>query len=217
MSDYKVLLIDDNIDMLVIGERIFTRAGFDFMSARRGQDGLEKAKIEKPDTIVLEYLLPDLNGTEFLRNLATFSEYEEIRNTPVVFLTARPNFIENLDGCFRWGLRAFLDKPFGHRELVNIVENIIRMNKIKEPYESRQPVNGNIRRVKIARPLDDSEWFDDLKLATGAIEALCYELYSNEQDNNLSEQQKMDIHAIYSSSKRLRALIEQKSPVAISL
>jgi len=216
MPDYKVLLIDDNIDMLVIGERIFTRAGFDFISARRGQDGLEKAKIEKPDIVVLEYLLPDLNGTEFLRTLATSSEYEEIRNTPVVFLTARPNFIEDLDGCFRWGLRAFLDKPFGHRELVNIVENIIRINKITEPYDNRQPVNGNARRIKIAKPLDDSEWFEDLRLASGAIEALCRELYSDEKNNNLSEQQKMDIHAIYSSSKRLSALISMKSPVATS-
>jgi len=216
MPDYKVLLIDDNVDMLVIGEWIFTRAGYEFLSARRGQDGLEKAKIEKPDIIVLEYLLPDLNGTEFLRSLATSSEYEEIRTTPVVFLTARPNFIENLDGCFRWGLRAFLDKPFGHRELVNIVENIIRISRVNDPNDSQQPVNGNIRHIKIARPVDDTEWFEDLRLATGAIEALCHELYSDKQ-NNLSEQQRMDIHAIYSSSKRLRALIAQKSSVATSL
>ncbi|MBN1542188.1 response regulator, partial [candidate division KSB1 bacterium] len=128
----KILLVDDNIDMLLIGQRIFSRAGYDFISARNGQEGLEKARLEKPDIIVLDYMLPDINGSQFIKTIGQDKAYDEIKETPIVILTARSEFIQDIKDCFALGLRAFLNKPFGHRELVNVIENIIHLSRYQK-------------------------------------------------------------------------------------
>ena len=98
MNKSKVLLIDDNEDMILIGSRVFERAGYQFLSSRSGQDGLQVAKSEIPDVIILDYILPDMNGSQLLNKMFDDSELSAISNIPIVVLTARPDYIEELSG-----------------------------------------------------------------------------------------------------------------------
>ncbi|HPG38985.1 MAG TPA: response regulator [bacterium] len=209
MNKKKLLLIDDNVDMLLIGKRIFSRVGYDFYTARNGQEGLETAKFHKPDIILLDYILPDINGKQFIKMLAASPQYVSIRNTPVVMLTAKSDEMDNIEEYYRLGLRAFLNKPFGHRELVNIVDNIVRRSQL----EKELPRNGSPVVIPETPPVVETipqdEWLEDLELANATISSLCNQLYNNDLVN-LTEQQKMDIHAIYNSSKRLTRLIQER-------
>ncbi len=210
MEKGRVLLVDDNLDMLIIGQRIFTRAGYTFVSARSGREGLQKAKAEKPDLIILDYILPDLNGTQFIRTLATESEYIEVKDTPIVILTARSEYIEDLQRCFELGLRAYLNKPFGHRELVNVVENVIRLAKVGSRTSAPQP-GPPASTAQPSGAIADATWLEDVRLSASTIASLCRELVSAEHPP-LAEPQRTELQAIYASSKRLLNLIQQKCP-----
>ena len=129
MKKGKVLIVDDNVDMLLIGERIFTKAGFEYLSARGGHEGLELMRSDGVDLVILDYMLPDLNGLQFLKSMAAEGENAGLRQTPVIILTARTDYLEELDAFFGTTLRAILTKPFGHRELVQVVENVLRVER----------------------------------------------------------------------------------------
>ena len=124
MQKLKILLIDDTADMVSIGQRIFERAGYDFISARSAGEGLKKIMADQPACVILDFLLPDMQGSQFIKILAADPQYSAFRDLPVIVLTAHPNASKELEDCFRLGLHACLYKPFGHRELVNVVENI---------------------------------------------------------------------------------------------
>jgi two-component system alkaline phosphatase synthesis response regulator PhoP len=205
----KVLLVDDNIDMLLIGQRIFSRAGYELTSARTGQEGLDKAMAEKPDVIILDYMLPDINGSQFIKAIGNEPDYEAVKSTPIVILTARSEYIKDLKDLFALGLRAFLNKPFGHRELVNVIDNIIQMKHVTYSAPSAHPDEAPQTQEHQGELTFDSDWFEDLRIAASTITSLCRSLGS-QKDENLSEEQKMDLQAIYTSSKRLNRLIEEK-------
>lgn len=200
MSKGKILLIDDNLDMLLIGQRIFSRAGYLFSSARTGQEGLEKTKSEPPSVIILDYILPDMNGTDFITEI---KQIQTLSSVPVVILTARADSISDLESLFKMGLQAFLNKPFGHRELVNVIENIIMTAKYS-PKTDPSP------KPETSHAPDESEWLSDLCTAASTITTLCQELNSK-NDENLTDQQRLDLQAIYSSSKRLLRLLKNRS------
>ncbi|MBD3373873.1 response regulator [candidate division KSB1 bacterium] len=199
MSKGKILLVDDNLDMLLIGQRIFSRAEYLFASARTGQEGLEKAKSEPPNAIILDYILPDMNGSDFIKEI---NKHETLNRVPIVILTARADTIDDLESLFAMGLRAFLNKPFGHRELVNVIENIIMAARFT-------PANKMTASSSSPTPEIDSEWLSDLRTAASTIATLCQELNSK-NDKNLSDEQRLDLQAIYSSSKRLLKLLKNR-------
>jgi CheY-like chemotaxis protein len=210
MQNFKILMIDDNIDMLIIGKRIFERAGHTFFESRNGNDGFDIALSEFPDIIVLDYMLPDMHGTDFIHTLSSEEKYQAIKNIPIVILTARPNYIKELDECFKKGLKAFLHKPFGHRELVNVVENIIlakkigpNNNKISSPIESVNTKYNGTSNL-------NEEWLSDVQSTSDALRGMCSVLKSTEY-SNLSEEQLVDLQAIFNSSSRLDKLLKIQS------
>ena len=198
----KILLVDDNLDMLLIGQRIFSRAGYQFISARSGEEGLEKALIEKPNVIILDFMLPDMNGAELIKKINLDDDYETIRTIPIVILTARSEYINEVQDCFALGLRAFLNKPFGHRELVNIIDNIIHISDTQPPQTkatTQLPEEHN-------KQIVDKEWLDDLKIAGHTIASLIQNL-SISPENKLNAEQSLELQAIKTSSKRLIKLL----------
>jgi DNA-binding response OmpR family regulator len=204
MTKIKILLIDDTTDMLTIGRQIFERAGHDFISARSGEEGLAKIISERPSCIILDYLLPDMHGSQFIKILATESPYSSFRDIPIIVLTAHPNASEELDDCFKMGLHACLYKPFGHRELLNVVENIAHRAQIEKEYVSTG------RKPSAAQ---DAHWLEDLKISFSTISSLCKELTMGDK-SNLSDRQKTDLNAIYNTSKRLAHLVNRNTAKA---
>jgi CheY-like chemotaxis protein len=196
-SKGKILFIDDNLDMLLIGKRIFTRAGYEFTSARTMQEGLDKIKLEQPDIIILDYILPDGTGTDFMKTLHQDKEYQDMQSIPVVVLTARADAVEDIETCYALGLRAFLYKPFGHRELVNVIDNIVLQKAYTKQLSPKAGSNGY-----------DSEWLEDVSMASRTIFTLSKEL-QYKKNQNLSDEQQMLLQAIFTSSKRLANLVEK--------
>ena len=80
----KILLIDDDLDFVHIFEAALNQGGFQTATSGTGEDGLAKAKSEKPDLILLDQVLPDLSGNDVLKNLKAD---EQTKTIPVIFLS----------------------------------------------------------------------------------------------------------------------------------
>lgn len=216
MKKGTVLMVDDNLDMLLIGQRIFTKAGFEYLSARSGQEGLDKMAGGEVDLVILDYMLPDLTGQQFLQTLGAEPAYAALRSIPVVVLTARTDYLEELDPYFAFNLRAILTKPFGHRELVNVVDNVLRLEKsLKGLRQSAAAAPAAPAAASPASPLaaPSLRWADDLRIAANTIARLVAEL-RQELPAGLSDQQHLDLDAVLTSSRRLVRLIEEHFPAS---
>ncbi len=127
----KILMIDDDADMLEIGKIIIQRAGFEYCHASSSEEGFAKILSQEPNLIILDYMMPEMNGLTFFQEFRQKPEYKQYRDTPVIMLTARND--EHIDQKFLFekGLSAFLIKPFGHRELINVIENVLNVAEIR--------------------------------------------------------------------------------------
>ncbi len=225
MKKGTVLMVDDNLDMLLIGQRIFTKAGFEYLSARSGLEGLEKMAAGGVDIVILDYMLLDLNGLQFLETIAADPAYAPLRAIPVIVLTARTDYLEELDSHFAANLRAVLTKPFGHRELVNVVENALRLERNlrpllaasgagrPEPLHQEAAAGPGQSGAVWAAPgaVPEAHWSDDLRIAVGTIARLTAEL-RRALPEGLNEQQRLDLDAVVTSSRRLMRMIDAKFP-----
>ncbi len=201
MKPCKVLLIDDNQDMLSIGEQIFSGSGYQFFSADTGKEGLTLLKANSPDVVVLDYLLPDMKGGEIIGEVATSSEYDNFRTIPFLVLTAWDEDVSQLDHLYRNGLVAYLTKPFGHRELRCVVENVV----------NRQRAIGNPAQKKPAEQpqvLSPSEELTDL---ANSVVGLAHTLLEDLEGELLAEQRN-DLNAIFNCGRRLLTRLEPPAP-----
>lgn len=82
--DMKILLIDDDLDFVHIFEAALNQGGFQTATSVTGEDGLAKAKAEKPDLILLDQVLPDLSGNDVLKSLKADDQTKDI---PVILLS----------------------------------------------------------------------------------------------------------------------------------
>lgn len=105
----KVLIIDDEEDTRSIASMsLGLLGGHDVVEASSGQEGIERAATEKPDVILLDLLMPGMDGAETLTNLRNNPDTTEI---PVIFLTVKGMFSE-FDQLKKLGALAVLNKPF---------------------------------------------------------------------------------------------------------
>ncbi len=131
-SKKTILLVDDDPDMVEIGRKIIVSAGYNFLSTSSGQEGLDFILKYKPDLILLDYLMPGLNGVQVFERLVTSQRYKHLSHTPVIMLTAKSEYDIDRTALFEMGLAAFLVKPFGHRELINVIDNVFILNQVKQ-------------------------------------------------------------------------------------
>ncbi|MGH9902579.1 MAG: HD-GYP domain-containing protein, partial [Pyrinomonadaceae bacterium] len=123
--------MDDDPSLLRLGRLSLERAGYDFLGAVTGRGGLERAREKRPDLILLDYTLPDLSGKEFFQELLR-DEDADLRHTPVIMLTALANNYAEQRELLERGLAAYLHKPFGYRELLNVIDNVLVLSRIRE-------------------------------------------------------------------------------------
>jgi len=127
-----ILLIDDDADMREIGRKVILGANYSFLEAASGAEGLRSILDSKPDLVLLDYLMPELSGAEVFRILVTDPRYAERAETPVIMLTAKSEDAGSRKELFEMGLSAFLVKPFGHRELINVIDNVFLLQEVKQ-------------------------------------------------------------------------------------
>ncbi len=123
-----ILVIEDEPDLLQVLEYNLTQAGHTVTGAALGNVGLECARREQPQLILLDLMLPDVSGTEVCR---TLKERPETRGIPVIMVTARGEEIDRVVG-FELGADDYVVKPFSVRELLLRIQAILRRNQ-REP------------------------------------------------------------------------------------
>lgn len=126
----KILFIDDSISMHSLVRSYLEKAGYTCLCAKDGAEGLNMVQDVKPDLILLDYLMPGLNGGQVYAELTTNSTYQEFKHTPVIFLTAKDISPSDRLKFLEVGVSAYLQKPFGMRELINVIENVFIINDI---------------------------------------------------------------------------------------
>jgi two-component system, OmpR family, alkaline phosphatase synthesis response regulator PhoP len=118
-----ILIVDDEPQILEICRDYLKAAGFDVLTARSGPDGLAAARRERPDLIVLDLMLPGMDGLDVCRELR--HESGDLGRTPVIMLTARVEETDKLIGL-ELGADDYVTKPFSPRELVARVRTVLR-------------------------------------------------------------------------------------------
>jgi DNA-binding response OmpR family regulator len=118
----KILLVDDEPDLLELLEVNFSGAGFIVLFARSGTEALRKVREKEPDLILLDVVLPGLDGLEVCRCLRQNTKTSSI---PILMLTARADEIDRVLGL-ELGADDYVTKPFSMRELVLRVKNLLR-------------------------------------------------------------------------------------------
>lgn len=115
---FRVLVIEDNPwNMRLVGD-ILEAAGYVFLEAADGKSGIEKALTEKPDLILLDVMLPDMNGVQVTRQLR---EESATATLPIIALTANAN--DDLRArCLEVGCTDYMTKPFTRRVLLEIIQ-----------------------------------------------------------------------------------------------
>jgi len=121
----RVLIVDDDPDIERLVRYNLSQAGFEVSTANTGRLALDLVQRHPPDLIILDLMLPDVDGMEVCR---TLRQRENSRRIPVVMLTARGDEIDRVIG-FELGADDYVMKPFSPRELVLRVKSIFRRMK----------------------------------------------------------------------------------------
>jgi two-component system response regulator CpxR len=130
----KILVIDDDVELCALLREFLQREGFQVDIAHDGKAGLEKVSRETPDLIVLDVMLPGMDGFEILRRL------RQQGRIPVLMLTARGEDVDRIVGL-ELGADDYLAKPFNPRELTARIRAILRRMEPRTA-DSRVEING---------------------------------------------------------------------------
>ncbi|MCG8499701.1 MAG: response regulator [Firmicutes bacterium] len=122
MFKKKILIVDDTEFMIKLVSDILEDAGYEAISATRGTEGLLKVRSEKPDLVILDIVMPDMNGFEVCKILR---EDESNNLMPIIILTSQDNEDDKLTGL-ELGADDYITKPFNPRELLGRVKNTLR-------------------------------------------------------------------------------------------
>ena len=127
MTD-RVLVVDDEPDLLELVRFHLAQAGFEVETARDGRQGLESIRRRRPDLVVLDWMLPDLSGTEVCRQVRSDPQ---LRDLPILLLTAKAEEVDRVVG-FELGADDYVTKPFSPRELALRVQAILRRSRSEQ-------------------------------------------------------------------------------------
>jgi len=123
MSRKNILIVDDEQDVLLVLEKGLTAEGYSVITASSGNDAISLAKSRRPDLIILDVLMPDMEGPEVKRKL---KEDPETKDIPLIFLTGMfPKREDDQDGRIVAGYVLF-EKPYDILKLVFAIEQLLR-------------------------------------------------------------------------------------------
>ena len=136
----KILIVDDEEDILTLLEYNLEKAGFKVISADDGPEAIELAKKEKPALIILDIMLPSMEGTEVCKAIKRDDATSHI---PIIMLTAKGEEVDRIVGL-ELGADDYITKPFSPRELVLRVKAVLKRGHGGEENEGTITA-GNIR------------------------------------------------------------------------
>ncbi|MDO6595488.1 response regulator transcription factor [Oceanihabitans sp. 2_MG-2023] len=131
-KDIKILLVDDEPDILEIVRYNLTSEGYQVITAENGLQAVKKAKKEKPQLIILDVMMPEMDGIEACEQIR---KIESLNNTIITFLTARGEDYSQVAG-FDAGADDYITKPIKPKVLVSKVKALLRRFKDEDASEN---------------------------------------------------------------------------------
>jgi phosphate regulon transcriptional regulator PhoB len=207
-----VLIADDEKDIVDLVDYNLTREGFHVLAAANGLESLKMIKKSRPDLVILDWMMPEMDGLEVCRRLRQDPDTSRI---PVIMLTARTETLDKVLGL-EMGADDYLTKPFHIRELVARIHALLRRSAANDQEDpslilTYRGIRVDLRSYRITvddRPVD---------LTPREIKLLAFlmrhpgRVYSRDQllddvwgDETFVEPRTVDVHV-----SRLRALIEK--------
>lgn len=165
-AEYKILVVDDVQSNVLLLKALLGREGFGIVYAMNGTEALEKVKSEHPDLILLDVMMPDMDGFEVAGHLKVEPEQAEI---PIIFLTALNDSASVVKG-FQLGANDFISKPFRREELLIRVEHQLslvdaRRVILRQTEELRKTIAGRDKLYPVIA--------HDLRSPMASIKMLC--------------------------------------------
>ena len=120
----KVLLVDDSATVLMMEKMVLAKGPFDVVTARDGVEGIAKAKSEQPDVILLDVMMPNLDG---LSACAAIRADEATAHIPIIMVTTRGEE-HNIETAFRNGCTDYVTKPINGIELLTKLNSILGLS-----------------------------------------------------------------------------------------
>ncbi len=121
-----ILCIEDEAEMIDLIRLILTRRGFDVRGANGGKEGLEIMRKEHPDLILLDLMMPDMDGWEVYQQMKAD---DSTKNIPVIVVTAKAQSIDKVLGLHIAKVDDYIAKPFSPQELLTSVDNVLTKQK----------------------------------------------------------------------------------------
>lgn len=118
----RILCIEDEPEMVELIRLILSRAGYEVLGAENGATGLEILEEKAVDLILLDLMMPGMDGWEVYQRLKA---NERTRDIPVIIVTAKAQRIDRVLGLYIVGVDDYITKPFSPKELLKSVENIL--------------------------------------------------------------------------------------------
>ncbi len=121
-----ILGIEDEEEMIDLIRLILTRRGFDVRGANGGKEGLEAVRRDHPDLVLLDLMMPEMDGWEVYQQMKA---EESTKNIPVIVVTAKAQSIDKVLGLHIAKVDDYIAKPFSPQELLNSVDNVLARQK----------------------------------------------------------------------------------------
>jgi len=155
MGNARLLVVEDDVDIANMLKIYFTSLNYDVDVANRGRDALEKTKQVLPHLIVLDIMLPDIDGYEVCRTLRTSTRTSHI---PVIFLTQKDERSDKLQGL-ELGADDYITKPFDIEELKLRVQGAIRRSERESLTDPRSGLPaGRLIEEQLRRIIREKDW-----------------------------------------------------------
>ena len=121
MTAKRILLIDDEASILTVARIGLKRAGWSVITAGSGKEGIAKAETEQPEAIVLDVMMPEMDGLETLKQI---QNNPQIKHIPVIFLTAKVQKADRRH-FYASGIKGFITKPFDPTTLASQISGFL--------------------------------------------------------------------------------------------
>ena len=117
----RILCIEDEPEMIDLIRLILGRRGFEVIGAAGGEEGLEKIRQEPPDLVLLDLMMPDMDGWEVYQQMKAD---EKTKDIPVIVVTAKAQSIDKVLGLHIAKVDDYIAKPFSPQDLLNSVDKV---------------------------------------------------------------------------------------------
>ena len=128
-----ILIVDDNPTNLAVLFECLSESGFEVWMAQDGETALEQVAEEQPDLILLDVLMPGIDGFETCRQL---KEKPATQDIPIVFMTALAEMVDKVKG-FNLGAVDYITKPFQREEVLSRIQTHLRLRKLAKQLQAQ--------------------------------------------------------------------------------